>query len=157
MGGKFFWEASHQQIYRELSKLYTAGHVVAETIEQGIRPDKKLYSITDSGKAFLIEWLKIPSSISPVKDNLLVKLFSGHLVDPAILLVELRQNRKQHQLRLTEYQAIEDRLFPDTTALSLKATYPYLTLRNGIQLEQAWLRWCDDAIATLSTFQSEKS
>ncbi|MGF1524221.1 MAG: PadR family transcriptional regulator [Leptolyngbyaceae cyanobacterium] len=151
----FFWEASHQQIYRELSKLEAAGHVTSETVQQDIRPNKKLYSLTDSGRAFLIEWLRIPSSISPIKDDLLVKLFSGHLVAPAILLTELRHHRKQHQLRLTEYQAIEDRLFPDTEALSEESTYPYLTLRNGIQLEQAWLRWCDNAIATLGSLQNE--
>ncbi|MEL7316359.1 MAG: PadR family transcriptional regulator [Cyanobacteria bacterium J06559_3] len=153
----FFWEASHQQIYRELSKLDTEGHVSSETVQQGIRHNKKLYSLTARGKAFLIEWLKIPSSISPIKDDLLVKLFSGYLVAPETLLGELRHHRKQHQLRLTEYQAIEDRLFPDTAALSLEATYPYLTLRNGIQLEQAWLRWCDDAITTLSNLPTEDS
>lgn len=151
----FFWEASHQQIYRELAKLETSGHITSEEIEQEIRPNKKLYSLTDSGKTLLIEWLKMPSTLSPIKDDLLMKLFSGYLVAPEILLTELRQHRKQHQLRLTEYQTIEDRLFPDAEALTKEATYPYLTLRNGIQLEQAWLRWCDDAIATLNALQNE--
>ena len=151
----FFWDASHQQIYRELAKLETAGHVTAEQVKQDIRPNKKLYTLTNHGKSWLIEWLNAPSSVSPIKDDLLVKLSGGYLVAPDILLAELRQHRKQHQLRLTEYQTIEDRLFPDVEALTRKSTYPYLTLRNGIQLEQAWLRWCDEAIATLNTFQNK--
>lgn len=145
----FFWDASHQQIYRELAKLEAAEYVVSQTIEQDIRPNKKLYSITASGKTLLVEWILAPSPISPVRDDLLVKLFSGYLVPPEKLLVELRQHRKQHQLRLTEYQTLEDRFFPDVEILTKEATYHYLTLRNGIQLEQGWLRWCDDAIATL--------
>lgn len=150
----FFWDASHQQIYRELAKLEAAGHVNAVKVETDTHSPKKRYAVTASGRAMLIDWLKIPTAVSPVKDNLLVKLFSGHLVAPAVLLTELRQHRKQHQLRLTEYQSIEDRLFPDAEALSHEGTYQYLTLRHGIQLEQAWLRWCDDAIATLQTLQT---
>ena len=151
----FFWDASHQQIYRELSKLETAGHVTAAKVKQDMRPNKKLYVLTERGKDCLIDWLNSPSSVSPIKDDLLVKLAGGFLVAPDVLLTELRQHRKQHQLRLTEYQTIEDRLFPDVEALTQETTYPYLTLRNGIQIEQAWLRWCDEAIATLNTFQKD--
>ncbi|MEM0978843.1 MAG: PadR family transcriptional regulator [Cyanobacteria bacterium P01_H01_bin.58] len=154
----FFWDASHQQIYRELAKLEDAGCITAQKIEQDTRPNKKLYSLTAKGEALLMDWLNASHSpINPVKDDLLVKLFGGHLVDVSILLAELRQHRKQHQLRLTEYQTIEDRSFADTEALSRKATYQYLTLRNGIQFEQGWLRWCDEAIATLQAIPSENA
>jgi len=147
----FFWDASHQQIYRELAKLEEAGHIAAQTIEQENRPNKKLYSVTEEGQAMLTEWMHQPASLSPVKDDLLVKLFAGYLLSPDALLTELRQHRKQHQTRLVEYQAIEDRFFPDVEALSPKPLYQYLTLRNGISFEQGWLKWCDEAIATLQT------
>ena len=150
----FLWDASHQQIYRELAKLEAAGQITSEKIEQDTRPNKKLYSVTDSGKTLLSDWIITPSLISPVKDDLLVKLYGGYLVPLDILLTELRQHRKQHQLRLTEYQSIEDRFFPDVEAIAREATYQYLTLRNGIQFEQGWLRWCDEAISTLQALQS---
>ncbi len=146
----FFWDASHQQIYRELAKLEAAQYIAAEKIEQDNRPNKKLYSVTASGKALLVEWMTTShSTINPMKDDLLVKLFGGHLVETPVLLAELRHHRKQHQLRLTEYQTIEDKFFADVESLSKQGTYQYLTLRNGIQFEQGWLRWCDEAIATL--------
>jgi DNA-binding PadR family transcriptional regulator len=147
----FFWDASHQQIYRELAKLEEAGHINVETIEQENRPNKKLYAITESGQKLLQDWIAAPVPLSPVKDDLLVKLFGGHLVAPEVLLAELRQHRKQHQTRLVEYQAIEDKLFPDVEALSARQTYQHLTLRNGIQFEYGWLKWCDEAIATLQS------
>jgi DNA-binding PadR family transcriptional regulator len=145
----FFWQASHQQIYRELAQLEASGSIQSETVQQAARPNKKLYAITDRGTAMLTEWLHTPSDLSPVKDDLLVKLFGGYLVEPAVLLQALRQHRKLHQTRLVEYQAIEDRFFPDVEALSPKALYQYLTLRNGIQYEQGWLKWCEEVLSTL--------
>ena len=61
------------------------------------------------------------SDFSPIKDDLLVKLFGGHLVEPAVLLQELRLHRKQHQTRLVKYQAIEEHFLPDVEALLPKA------------------------------------
>ncbi|MEM6838572.1 MAG: PadR family transcriptional regulator [Cyanobacteria bacterium P01_C01_bin.120] len=145
----FFWDASHQQIYRELAKLEAAGSIAAKTIEQSARPNKKLYSITPQGQTQLAKWLHASSAMAPIKDDLLVKLFGGYLVEPDVILQELRQHRKLHQTRLVEYQAIEERFFPDVEALSQKSTYQYLTLRNGIQYEQGWLKWCDEALLTL--------
>jgi DNA-binding PadR family transcriptional regulator len=145
----FFWDASHQQIYRELSKLESTGHVTASAMPQEAYPNKKLYTITDDGKALLVDWMSLPSSPSPIKDNLLVKLFGGHLVVPEVLVAELRKHRKLHQIRLVEYQSLEEQRYPDVEALSQKLTCEYLALRHGIQFEQGWLRWCDEAIATL--------
>lgn len=151
----FFWDASHQQIYRELGKLENAGTITAETIQQDTRPNKKLYSITAAGKTLLADWMRTPSALSPLKDDLLVKLFGGYLVEPAVILQELRQHRKLHQTRLVEYQAIEERFFPDIEALTPQQTYQYLTLRNGIQYEQGWLKWCDEALSTVQALSEE--
>jgi DNA-binding PadR family transcriptional regulator len=152
----FFWDASHQQIYRELSKLEDNGYITAETVEQAARPNKYLYSITDRGTTFLADWMRSFSNLSPIKDDLLVKLWGGYLVEPDVILQELRYHRKLHQTRLVEYQSIEDRFFPDAEALTAKAIYQYLTLRNGIQFEQGWLKWCDEAIATLQACSNDE-
>lgn len=149
----FFWDATHQQIYRELAKLEATEYITSETVQQETRPNKKLYSITDTGRAYLAEWMTTPSELSPTRDDLLVKLFGGYLVSPEITLQELRHHRKLHQTRLVEYQAIEDRYFPDIEALSEKSVYHYLTLRHGIQREQSWLKWCAEAILTLQGLQ----
>ena len=153
----FFWDASHQQIYRELAKLEETGQITSETIQQDARPNKKLYAITEMGKEYLTQWMTTTGDLSPIKDDLLVKLFGGYLVQPDVILKELRYQRKLHQTRLVEYQAIEDRFFPDVEALSEKSTYQYLTLRNGIQFEQGWLKWCDEAIATIQSLPKENT
>ena len=45
----FVWNASHQQIYRELTKLEEQSYVIAEVIQQDNRPDKKVYKVTSTG------------------------------------------------------------------------------------------------------------
>jgi DNA-binding PadR family transcriptional regulator len=143
----FFWHATHQQIYRELTKLEEHGWVEVEVIRQESRPDKKSYSITSAGETHLRDWVAQPSAPSPMKDELLTKLFVGHLVPSEILLALLRQQQAQHQEHLATYHTIEREFFANPAALSVRLRCQYLTLRNGIHYETGWLAWCAEALA----------
>ncbi len=145
----FFWDASHQQIYRELAKLEEGGYLQAETIQQDTRPNKKMFSVTATGRALLQTWMQQPCAMAPLKDDLLVKLFGGALVHTAVMLEELECHRRQHRDRLAEYRTISTQFFSNPEDLSIAATYQYLTLRNGLLYEEGWLTWCEEAIATL--------
>ncbi len=142
----FFWSASHQQIYRELTKLEEQAYISAVVVQQSNRPDKKVYEVTETGKDYLREWIAQPSTVAAIKDDLLVKLFAGNLVDPAVILDELEHHRSQHQDLLDTYKSIEQRFFADTCQLDVNRRYQYLTLRQGIRLETEWLAWCAEAI-----------
>lgn len=141
----FFWNASHQQIYRELNKLEELGYIEATAIHQAHRPDKKNYVVTATGKDYLREWIAQPNTLAYPKDELLVKLFAGNLVDTKVLLDQLEHHRVQHQDRLNTYLSIEQQFFPNLIQLSLAQRYQYLTLRQGIRLETEWLAWCIEA------------
>ena len=146
----FFWKATHQQIYRELAKLEELGLIGAERVHQEGRPDKKLYNVTEEGKAHLREWIAKPGEISPMKDELLVKLFAGYVVPVQTMLAELEHHRAQHLERLETYREIEQKYFKNLEMLSIERKYVYLTLRQGIRYETEWLAWCEEAIAFLS-------
>jgi DNA-binding PadR family transcriptional regulator len=146
----FFWHATHQQIYRELTKLEESGWVALEVIRQDGRPDKKSYSITTAGENYLREWIAQPMPLSPIKDELLIKLFVGHLVPPETLLQLIQQQRVQHQENLATYHSIEREFFANPATLSLAMRCQYLTLRNGIHFETGWLAWCDEALAQVA-------
>ncbi|MBW4695658.1 MAG: PadR family transcriptional regulator [Lyngbya sp. HA4199-MV5] len=145
----FFWQASFQQIYRELSKLEDQGFLSAETIHQQNRPDKRLFHMTEAGEAYLQDWIAKPCDVAPLRDDLLVKTFSGYAVPIATFLAELKQHRSQHQERLAVYQHIEQQFFSEPKTLPTKAKFHYLTLLNGIRFETAWLGWCEESIALL--------
>jgi DNA-binding PadR family transcriptional regulator len=153
----FFWNASHQQIYRELTKLEESGYIEPTVIHQDNRPDKKNYLVTPAGQDYLRSWIAEPSTVAYPKDELLVKLFAGDLVDRDVILAALEQHRVQHQDRLNTYYSIEQQIFahpvrvasPRENKLNRPQRYQYLTLRQGIRLETAWLAWCAEAIESI--------
>ncbi len=145
----FFWKATHQQIYRELTKLEDLGWISAEVIAQENRPDKKLYSVTELGKQQLIEWMAQPSELTSIKDELLVKIFAGYMAPKEAILEELERHRQLHAEKLKIYQDIEQQYFQNPQALSPQAKFRYLTLRKGIGYEMDWIAWCDEAIGLL--------
>jgi DNA-binding PadR family transcriptional regulator len=145
-----FWKATHQQIYRELGLLEERGALEAEVVEQQGRPNKKLYRLTEGGKEVLKDWIAGESTPSTIREDLLVKIFAGHLVAPEILLVELERHREMHGQKLLHYQQIEQK-FPEQ--LSLMDQFTFLTLRRGLRLEADWIAWCDEAISIVRQMQ----
>lgn len=144
----FFWKATHQQVYRELNRMEADHWIQAEVVRQDTRPDKKVFSLTPEGKAYLQSWIRIPVDVSPIRDELLVKLFAGYLVDPSELLTELKRHQEHHQCRLQRLKNIQHSYFqaPLTT---LEKRYQHFTLQFGIQYEEDWLKWCQQVMIEL--------
>jgi DNA-binding PadR family transcriptional regulator len=145
----FFWEATHQQIYRELSKLEEEGAIAAQPVAQEGRPAKKLYSLTEKGLQQLKVWLLRPCKPSPAKEELLLKVFAGYLVEPDAIAKEIKRHRQLHAERLAIYQGIEQQYFPDPQFCSKEGKFHYLTLLSGIEFESGWIAWCDKALTLL--------
>ncbi|MFM6151446.1 MAG: PadR family transcriptional regulator [Sphaerospermopsis kisseleviana] len=150
----YFWNASQQQIYRELSKLETQGLIVSELIPREGRLDKKIYSITDLGRQYLVEWMQKPTQPDVIREALLVKVFAGGLVSVEILTEDINHHRKIHLDKLTKYREIEQELCSDSTNLNYKQKLKYLVLRAGILHETEWINWCDEALTVLKEIPS---
>lgn len=151
----FFWRASFQQIYRELAKLEEQGLLQSQSVQQENRPDKKIYSVTAAGEQYMRDWIAQPAEPSPLRDELLVKLFAGHLVPRTVLLAELEQHRQQHRQQLAVYQAIDQQYFQNLETASPEDQFHYLTLRHGIRYETEWLDWCDEVVQFLQAHPPE--
>lgn len=145
----FFWKASHQQIYRELSKLEAQGWVSYQTIAQTGKPDKKLYRVTELGEQQLSDWLNQNCEPMSAKDELLVKMFVGYLASPQTLQAELQRHRQIHQQKLQAYEQLQAQYFSQPRELSPAAKFRNLTLKRGIYEEKSWLTWCDEAMELL--------
>jgi len=143
-----YWQATSQQIYRELAKMQEKGLVEVENVPQLNRPDKKIYSLTEIGKQELINWIMQPSEPTSVREGLLVKVRSGFIVPEEILISEIKRRKQLHQQKLNYYHSIEPE-FGDTTNLARPQRHLYLTLRCGIRYETMWVEWCDEAIEQL--------
>jgi len=145
----FFWNASHQQIYKELAALQNEGWVRHTTVEQSERPAKKVYAITKEGLAALKCWAKEPSALPKGKDAFLVKMFAGDVVGSDVLLEDLRRQKKLHADQRQLFKEIEARFFSDVASLSTRDRMQYLTLRRGITYETTWLAWCKEVEESL--------
>lgn len=145
-----FWQATHQQIYRELSKLSEDSAVVFEQIQQVSKPAKKRYQITATGRSALTEWLALPTPAAPVRDPLLVKLSAAYLANKTVITEELRRHQILYRNRLKEFRSIESRHFSAKRKLTTKGQYLYFTLRRGITSAEAWLTWADEVLEYLS-------
>lgn len=138
------WNASHQQIYRELARLHEVGHVAMEAQPRTDRPDRKLYRITHSGAQALQAWLGSAQPRPATRDPLLLKLFAGDLLETAALQSEMAQQREQWQTQLADFLRIEQTFFSHPAELSHHFRLQYLALRRGILNLQAWLQWADE-------------
>ncbi|MCL2155192.1 MAG: PadR family transcriptional regulator [Leptospirales bacterium] len=147
----FYWKTTHQQIYRELAKLETAKMVESELVKQKYKPDKKLYTVTSKGRKHLIEWIALPSKPTPIKEDMLIKMYVGYLVPVNILIEEIEELKKIHEERLKLFRAYEKKFFSDIKSLSEKGKYRYLNLRSGISFEIGRIDWCNEAIEFLSS------
>ena len=147
----YFWSASHQQIYRELNRLEEKQWISGEVIPQTGRPDKKCYRLTELGKTQMAAWITQPSKSSRTKEEILVKLFAGHLVQPHVLIEELYRYQQDHVQQLQLYEQIEQQHFASPKALSWSAKCQYLTLRQGIRHEIDVIGWCKEAVALLES------
>ncbi|PZO37791.1 MAG: PadR family transcriptional regulator [Pseudanabaena frigida] len=152
----FFWQATHQQIYRELTKLEQQNWISAEAIAQEGRPDKKIFSVTDLGLIHLKEWLLQPSEVAIAKDDFLLKIYAGYLIPGEAITQKIESHRQLHQQQLEIYQAIERNFFSSPQDCTIEARFAYLTLLRGIVFEKGWIDWCDEVLLILPTWQDLK-
>ena len=83
--------ASFGAIYPALSVLSAAGMVVGRDMPQDKRPDKRIYSITESGRRALMEALMAPPDEDKVRSDVLFILFFAHLLPVARLTALIDQ------------------------------------------------------------------
>jgi DNA-binding PadR family transcriptional regulator len=145
----YFWQASHQQIYRELKKLEEQGLVRMEEISHEGPLNKKIYYITDLGKQTLAEWIDSETELGVVREDILVKIFAGHLVDRQVLIRQLEQQRRLYQKNLSNLRNKEQEKFSQPEKLENARFCQNLTLQMGLKYYQTWIDWCDESIKKL--------
>lgn len=144
----YFWQATHQQIYRELARLEQAGWIEALPVESG-RGRKRKYRALPSGHDELARWVaEAPAALS-IRDELMVRLRAEAVVGPTGLAEELERLVAIHHEKLTIYRAIEARDFsdrPETREQKLR----HLVLKAGIDFEHQRMKFCEDALKALA-------
>lgn len=135
-----FWQASHQQIYRELKQMAAAELISGTEYAQQGKPDKKVYQVTESGQQTLLKWLQQPSSEKLINSPFLAKFMAGECSNIASILEDLSRLTLEHEQTLAQFKQYLLK-FPEPTRLPKAPKLVYLTLQRGLIMEQAWLDW----------------
>ncbi|HEX7323584.1 MAG TPA: PadR family transcriptional regulator [Mycobacterium sp.] len=146
----YFWNATHQQIYRTLRVMEDDGWVRATPVVQQGRPDKKVYTVTDAGRGELARWIGEPLSGSggsvtdPRMRDLAVKVRAAGYGDIEAVRMQVVALRAVRAARLDVYRGLEKRQFADPGSLTGAALHQHLVLRGGIRAEESAIDWLDE-------------
>ncbi|WP_406864880.1 PadR family transcriptional regulator [Streptomyces sp. HUAS MG47] len=149
-----FWAATPQQLYRELERLAEAGLVAARLVQQERRPNKRLFRLTDAGRAELHAYTTAEPRPTAIRDELMVQVQAVDVGDAQAV----RTSVEKHLERTRQRLALFDRLRANLLAGRDEAAYlreaervgPYLTLMRGRSFEQENLRWGEQVLAILA-------
>lgn len=143
----YFWQATHQQIYRELARLEAAGWVQAEQVE-GARGGKRRFRVLPPGREELRRWVNDRQHPPTIRDELMVRLRAEAVVGPTGLTSELETLAAQHRDKLAAYLQIEARHYP-TAPTAQEQRLQHLVLKAGIEFERQRIALCEEAVAIL--------
>lgn len=148
----YFWQATHQQIYRELARLEEAGWIEALPVETG-RGRKRKYRALPPGRDELARWVAEGQGPLAIRDELMVRLRAEAVVGPTGLAEALQRLVAVHREKLSLYRDIEAKDFPskpETREQKLR----HLVLKAGIDFETQRIALCDEALAVLGSTEN---
>ena len=145
-----FWYAKLSQIYMTLKSLEENGLLISEVKPQEDRPDRRMYTITEAGRAALRRWLAEPvTEVEPTKEPLLLKLFFAAQLDKDTILTQLHLQRTLHQQSLEAMAAsaqIVALAVEQNPALAKDALLWEAVRQAGERSERLYVDWLDDTI-----------
>ncbi|MEH6819929.1 MAG: PadR family transcriptional regulator [Dietzia psychralcaliphila] len=147
----YFWPATHQQIYRELDRLGESG-LIRELPLVGApsRGNPRRFEVTEDGRTLLTEWICEPDEPDPMRSTMAVRVRAAAATGAVHEVREaLMHHRDQRAANLGRYREIEDRDFARTGPGDARDLLQHRVLRLGIEVEQAWVSWCDEVLEML--------
>jgi PadR family transcriptional regulator, regulatory protein AphA len=152
----FFWNESYGQIYPSLKKLAAAGLVRARAEKQKGRPDRQIYSITNRGRTHLAQWLSLAPQPEVPRNELLLKVFFGGRVAPAVIAAFVEQMAGHERALLRKFKQIENenlanlKKYPDMPYWQMTARFGQLELESHLQ-------WAQETLAELRAMEGAAS
>jgi DNA-binding PadR family transcriptional regulator len=148
---RHFWPADQSQIYRTLARLTKQGFVEVEKVPQEDRPDRKVYHITEAGRAELLKWLAGPPPLDEPRSAPLIQVFfAGQLSDEEVLAKFESVAAVMREI-LARYDQVPDQIGPYEQEIPSPREHFFwlLTLDNGIRSMRANLEWAENVIAQI--------
>ncbi|OBG58978.1 MULTISPECIES: PadR family transcriptional regulator [unclassified Mycobacterium] len=148
-----YWMATPQQLYRELDRLAEQGLIQARLVHQERRPNKRLFSLTDAGRAAIGEFTAKAPRPSAIRDELMVKVQAADAGDTRAVREFIDERLQWATAKLQRYERLRARVLDGRDEEEFLAEAerigPYLTLLRGIAFEEENIRWASRALAVM--------
>jgi PadR family transcriptional regulator, regulatory protein AphA len=150
-----FWNENFGHLYPVLARMEREGLISREIHHTTGRPDRSVYTLTDTGRNALADWLVQEPEDPPTRIELLLQLFFAKGVPLSVVIEKIERERKLNESRLAVYDAIE-RHIREGVDQRKPADVPYwlMTLSFGKHRSRAAVAWCDETIKMLGDMQS---
>jgi len=148
-----YWSGNNNQIYRSLVKLLKQGYVTNELHCQEGAPDKKIYHLTDSGRAAFQKWLLHTSPETPeFRKTFLIQLsWAGELpTEQLASLMKQYEDLMEELIRYHKHQHWDKNYFPDRNPREIclwEGIYDNILM--SLETELAWIRGLKEKILKL--------
>jgi DNA-binding PadR family transcriptional regulator len=141
----YLWQATHGQVYPELSRLVKLGYVSFERIDQGSGPPRRVHSITSKGRNELSRWAVAPPQARPINDELVVKAHALSRVPRAKALALLEGQTQAHERRLASLEQLAQMLGSKSNGRPEPGDQrfgEYAAIRRSVGIEREQIAWC---------------
>ena len=147
----FFWNATHQQIYRELNSMLKQGWI--STLEDEKHTGRsKTYQVEQTGRTELADWMLKHSEPAQLREELMVRLRAEAQLGGNTVLPELEEHLRLHQEKLKTYQHIFEKDFNHKEPINRTLYIHKMILQLGIEQEVGWIAWLEEVIPALKNF-----
>lgn len=148
-----FWSTTPQQLYRELDRLAGSGLIEARVVEQQRRPNKRVFTLTEPGRASLAAFTAEPPRPTAIRDELLVMTQAVDAGDHEAVRASVAERVEWARAKLARYERLRERLLDgrdeETFIEETDRIGPYLTLMRGRSFEAENLRWGEQVLRIL--------
>ena len=145
---KYFWGASFGSIYPTLNGLVERGLATKRDGAENKR-NKLIYTITDEGRNYLKEWLRVPAERDELRYETLLKLFFGKEEGPRQAIAHIDAFREKIEQEMP-YLLLSEESLRNCLDVDEAHKYYLLTVEFGLKTYRAYLEWCEEATAMLS-------
>jgi PadR family transcriptional regulator, regulatory protein AphA len=157
---QYFWQAEQSQVYRALYRLRDEGWVRIQEVAGQLGPNRKLYSITPSGRRALEAWLSVPPPPPPTRLPWLGQVYFSDHGDAAVLTALLERRIETLKLGLRElderrrgndWETIFAHQIEQTGRLPTSA----ITLEYGVAMLKFEIEWAQHTLKRLPALETQ--
>lgn len=151
----YFWTAQTSQIYRDLGTLKDKDYVDFQVVNQDSRPDKKVFSLTQTGREAFLDWLEKYPKQSVQREEMLIHLFFSGALELEIVKREMKSYLETQQALLEALTNIDPEREGKQMQPGLEREQLFwnMCIARGRYAYEANIRWASDVLSQLDNLE----